>query len=391
MSTTRQPVTRLTLDMRIPDSQRSVTVTEGDVNRRWEITLIDGGRPFPVPLTWKVALAGVKSDGTELYNWCVIDNHGRVIYDFADGPQIATCVGAFPVRLDLWDEAGRLVASPSVWVNVMPGQRARISQGLASTSEFTFLAELINDDSELKKAMETMEGRIMAASENTDELEGRISNMGETADAIEEKQDGIIDGTITVAHAAEADSACFVGGREGTDDCDRHVWFSRPHHESDGKSEQARAYDDGFLYNPATKTLTAPSFKGTLYGTATSAGMATRAYNDGNNNPIHTTYAAFKENWEGVSLTKAYEHGMYQIRMLFEGGAGEFWEYVLVPFTDTKTVTPFLVGNASNWRIITRPGGTFYAINKDGNEANYDSTIGQSMIPWTWIQIRRVG
>jgi len=160
MSTTRQAVTRLTLDMRIPDSQRSVTVTEGDVNRRWEITLIDGGRPFPVPLTWRVALAGVKSDATVLYEGCVIDGGGRIIYDFASGPQIATCVGAFPVRLDLWDEAGRLVASPSVWVNVMPGQRAVIGRAIASSDSFGYLSTIKEEHNELKGDLEKIRREI---------------------------------------------------------------------------------------------------------------------------------------------------------------------------------------------------------------------------------------
>ncbi|MBQ7398311.1 MAG: hypothetical protein IJW09_05755, partial [Clostridia bacterium] len=155
---------------------------------------IDGGRPFPVPLTWKVALAGVKSDGAELYNWCDIDRGGCVIYDFASGPQIATCVGAFPVRLDLWDEAGRLVASPSVWVNVMPGQRARISEGLASTSEFTFLAGLINDDSELKAALTGFETRLDKADTDMTEVEQRVKQAKDDVDLIQ----GQIDATRTV-------------------------------------------------------------------------------------------------------------------------------------------------------------------------------------------------
>lgn len=186
MSTTRQAVTRLTLDMRIPDSQRSVTVTEGDVNRRWEITLIDGGRPFPVPLTWKVALAGVKSDGTVLYEGCVIDGGGRIIYDFASGPQIATCVGAFPVRLDLWDEAGRLVASPSVWVNVMPGQREVIGRAIASSNAFGYLSTLQEEHVSMKKDIQSLEKKMEEikktyalkeyVNDSIDTILGRIAN-----------------------------------------------------------------------------------------------------------------------------------------------------------------------------------------------------------------------
>lgn len=204
MSTTRQAVTRLTLDMRIPDYQRSVTVTEGDVNRRWEITLIDGGRPFPVPLTWKVALAGVKSDGTVLYEGCVIDRGGRIIYDFASGPQIATCLGAFSVRFDLYNEAGDPVASPSVWVNVMPGQRARISEGLASTSEFTILSTFVENANALEERvtghdgrLAEAEGNIQATMEELSKIRTEISDLP-TLPPVTDKQNGhflrVVDG-----------------------------------------------------------------------------------------------------------------------------------------------------------------------------------------------------
>ena len=84
MKDTRQAATRLTLDLALPDVQKSVSVTKGDINRRFEITLTNGGTPFPLPAKWSVILTGVKPDGSTLCNSCVVDG-GRILYDFAAG------------------------------------------------------------------------------------------------------------------------------------------------------------------------------------------------------------------------------------------------------------------------------------------------------------------
>ena len=122
MSYARTAVTRMTLDMSRPDLQRSETVTLGDTNRRWEVTLINGGAPFRLPPNWTAALTGIKPDGTGLLNGCSVAD-GKIIYDFAAGAEIATCAGNYPVQFDIWDEVGELVASPKLYVNVLDDVR----------------------------------------------------------------------------------------------------------------------------------------------------------------------------------------------------------------------------------------------------------------------------
>lgn len=133
----RQAVTRLTLDMSIPDVQKSFSCTKGDVNRRLEITLTDGKNPFEIPNKWTAFLCGTKPDETELYNGCVVDR-GKIIYDFASGAEIATCVGTFGIQFDIFDENGFPTASPKVWVHVMDSVRT-----VASNDQFTALGDLI--------------------------------------------------------------------------------------------------------------------------------------------------------------------------------------------------------------------------------------------------------
>lgn len=140
MSYARKAVTRMTLDMSRVDLQRSETVTLLDTNRRWEVTLTNGGTPFRLPNNWTASLVGVKPDEEGLMLSCsVVD--GSIIFDFAENEQLTTCAGAFPVHFDVWDEYGELVASPKIWLHVLPDVRPH--EDLASTGQYTTIGDLI--------------------------------------------------------------------------------------------------------------------------------------------------------------------------------------------------------------------------------------------------------
>jgi hypothetical protein len=137
MQNERKAVTRLTLDLQLGDVQKSFGLTKGDVNRRLEFTLIDGGRPFEIPSNWTVWLVGTKPDETELKLGCVVER-GRVIYDLASGNQLSACEGYFPIWLTIFNEAGEEVYSPGVGVDVKPGPNT-----MNSEDQNTAIAELI--------------------------------------------------------------------------------------------------------------------------------------------------------------------------------------------------------------------------------------------------------
>ena len=137
MTNERKAVTRLTLDLQLGDVQKSFGLTKGDVNRRLEFTLIDGGRPFEIPSNWTVWLVGTKPDETELKLGCVVER-GRVIYDLASGNQLSACEGYFPIWLTIFNEAGEEVYSPGVGVDVRPGPNT-----MNSEDQNTAIAELI--------------------------------------------------------------------------------------------------------------------------------------------------------------------------------------------------------------------------------------------------------
>ena len=137
MQNVRKAVTRLTLDLHLGDVQKSFGLTKGDVNRRLEFTLIDGGRPFEIPSNWTVWLVGTKPDETELKLGCVVER-GRVIYDLASGNQLSACEGYFEIWLTIFNEAGEEVYSPGVGVDVRPGPNT-----MNSEDQNTAIAELI--------------------------------------------------------------------------------------------------------------------------------------------------------------------------------------------------------------------------------------------------------
>jgi len=68
-------------------------------------------------------------------------------------------------------------------------------------------------------------------------------------------------------NATTATTASRVSGAAGTANVARHVWFS------EGGTETVRNYDDDFMYNPSTNTLTVAN----LAGNATTATTATHS------------------------------------------------------------------------------------------------------------------
>lgn len=199
MSYARQAVTRLTLNMGLPEVQKSFSCTAGDVNRRLEVTLIDHGEPFALPSDWTAFLAGIKPDGTRLANSCVVDK-GRIIYDFAGGGEIATSPGMFTVVFEVYDGLGELVATPKVWVHVTDNAGVRI---INSADQFTILSELI--------------GKISGAQEDVDMLKKLTSTGGTVTIPASEWTDGSPTmASISVSGAANGSVVLLLPANETT-------------------------------------------------------------------------------------------------------------------------------------------------------------------------------
>lgn len=168
MSYAKQAVTRLTLDMGLPDVQKSVSVTRGDTNRRLEVTLIDKGSPFALPPDWTAVLAGVLPGGDELYGSCIVDD-GRIIFDFVAANAVSSEEGVFAVAFDVFDEGGEVVASPKLWVHVTPGVR-RLSDP-DTVDRLTALQEFVGQ-------INRVDRELAAHTEQIGALEGKITTAG---------------------------------------------------------------------------------------------------------------------------------------------------------------------------------------------------------------------
>lgn len=155
MSEPIKATTRMTLDLSLTGIQKSLTVTQGDTNRRMEITLTNSGSPFPLSKKWTVALSAIKPDGALLFNGCVVD-HGRILYDFASGEEIATCVGGYEAKFVVYDEAGDPVATPKIWINVL----RKGTRDIASADQFTAARELVRRLTELGDDVALLESLV---------------------------------------------------------------------------------------------------------------------------------------------------------------------------------------------------------------------------------------
>ena len=183
MSYARKAVTRMTLDMSRVDLQRSETVTLLDTNRRWEVTLTNGGTPFRLPNNWTASLVGVKPDEDEdglMLSCSVVD--GRIIVADAEAGQGTTCAGAFPLVFDVWNEYGELVASPKIWLHVLPDVRPH--EDLKSTGQYTAIGVLIakeqanrEDIDENTEGIEALDERVDGIGEKVDDHEDSITRL----------------------------------------------------------------------------------------------------------------------------------------------------------------------------------------------------------------------
>jgi hypothetical protein len=175
----------MTLDMSRVDLQRSETVTLLDTNRRWEVTLTNGGTPFRLPNNWTASLVGVKPDEDEnglMLSCSVVD--GRIIFDFAENEQLTTCAGAFPLVFDVWNEYGELIASPKIWIHVLPDVRPH--EDLQSTGQYTTIGELIAAEKANREDIDKNASDIAALDErvtaNADEIADNAERIETNAD-----------------------------------------------------------------------------------------------------------------------------------------------------------------------------------------------------------------
>ena len=183
MSYLKKAVTRITLDLSMPDVQKSITCTRGDRNRLMEIVVTNEGKPFHLPPRWSALLFGTKPDGTMLVNGCVVEE-GRIVYDFESGDQIATCAGRYAVTVWIHDEEGVPVAAPKIWVNVIESGAQQIVE---SDNQFNELLEHAAQILALQEKDKTVDAEIDGLKAKDAQVDEEISGLKEKDVQVDEE------------------------------------------------------------------------------------------------------------------------------------------------------------------------------------------------------------
>ena len=170
----RQAVTRFELNLSVKDAQRSFTVTQGDTNRRLEVTFCDSGNPFEIPDTWRIGLVGSLPNGDPLYE-AGIAKDGRVIFDFVGLASLTSEQGTYLISFDMYDEAGELVSSPKVWMEVVKSARRLPVQDPETLSRLSLLQKFVEEANKIRADIEDLRSDL-------DDLEEDVDNLGEKVD-----------------------------------------------------------------------------------------------------------------------------------------------------------------------------------------------------------------
>lgn len=101
---------RFTLDLRKHESQMSIAVFTNDTAVRLCISLTDGGIPYHVGEGCRAVLYGKRPDDSPLIHNCMIDDTGRIIYDFNE--HTASQRGITRCHIRLYGTDGELISAP---------------------------------------------------------------------------------------------------------------------------------------------------------------------------------------------------------------------------------------------------------------------------------------
>lgn len=146
-------ITAITLDIHQTGKPVTVTVKRGDTGRAIQITLTDGGFPFPFSQDCYAVFTAKKPDGTVLYNNCVIEGD-TIAYTFT--PQTTSICGIVRCEVKLYGGDDKLITSP---VFLLMVQETVYNEGdtVESADEVTALTTLV---SEANSLIQTVEGKL---------------------------------------------------------------------------------------------------------------------------------------------------------------------------------------------------------------------------------------
>lgn len=155
---------RFSLDLQSHKSQVSLPVMLGDTKTKLYIILTDGGKPFYIEDGCRAVFVGIKADGNQLVNDCIIENNSTIRYDFTE--QTATKEGIVKCEIRLYDVNSYKLTSPKFIMVV--DARVMYDNDVISESELSAIDKIFTEENKRVEAEKEREARTDAKIEEID-------------------------------------------------------------------------------------------------------------------------------------------------------------------------------------------------------------------------------
>lgn len=170
---------KLMLDVRMNGTSAVVSAKKGDTARVLQISLADGGKPYPIGEDCYAMFAAEKPDGTKILNRCIIQGD-QILYPFT----VQTCAapGSMQAEIKLYGAENKLLTSAGFLLEV---QDAVFSEGdeIASEDEMNALDALILETAAMKAELEEkLENGAFVGPEGPQGPQGIQGEKGEKGD-----------------------------------------------------------------------------------------------------------------------------------------------------------------------------------------------------------------
>ena len=152
---------RFTLDTQSNASQVSLSVRQGDTNRKLYINLTDSGSPYIIEDGCYAVFSARKADDNTLFNECIIEKNTTIRYDFTE--QTTAFPGVVDCEIRLYGIDGELITSPRFIMVVY--ERVVNEEPDFSDTEWKALDNIVTHENE----------RIVAETERVEAERSRIA------------------------------------------------------------------------------------------------------------------------------------------------------------------------------------------------------------------------
>ena len=163
-------IQRLTLDVSRDGIQANVIAVQGERGvRSLVISLRNGSQAVALDHAYGAALKGVKPDGGELFNSCVVYTKdgvfpNAIVYHMTEGTVAAA--GSFTVRLMVWNKIGETLYSPEFSITVKANER--LDNEDVPKDEFTAFIQAMAEAQATAKGIEERTEEVFAEAARID-------------------------------------------------------------------------------------------------------------------------------------------------------------------------------------------------------------------------------